>query len=297
LGGPFGASALFKTRDGTHIYLLAGRTSQYGFLIRAREEKEDDGWCSQEAFICRPRDEPAVLIATLTNHSWDPWLVAENSGDTSLVDGPVKRRRKVTDEQNLARGTDRDRLTISCEAVNRAPDVVLGVTVRELDQLLDGYRAALSEIEDTLTAWVVDDSEGRGMSDPKCYRVYLVNESNMLMAGLMLEMGAWATMDDETGETMTMPGPRRRHFIPPGAAVEIDSMTAYAIDFVTSYTIEFSRPLGDARQISFSFKYTWGFRDERYVPALKRKAYKQELYDPNVDWREATPKGSPMGAE
>jgi hypothetical protein len=131
----FAYRALERLKDGTHIFLIGGPRGR-GLLVERKEKGLGSGWRSRYGIIVEPDSGPVVWHMDLFIHRWDPWLHAEVSGDTSLLEAPARERRRFRDVMRRESGRRQDRLVTRVLPFDVVPRRVAGIPRDVIDGVL-----------------------------------------------------------------------------------------------------------------------------------------------------------------
>lgn len=295
LRGNYNCGPLFMTGDNTHVFIV-GSGSRHGILVETFEKSSDEPgvWTSEVVFLYEPDPPGAILCAEATSHTWDPWLAAEQTGDRSLVDGPVRKRNKVRDEETIRVASARDRLSLTCVPTNGAPDSFLGVTLDEITASVKRYGESISKaLPEGISAVVVPSDETRTsvmhvykngdetqteVEIPDHFGIHLVNDTPYLLPCVTIEATGFGTVE---GQHWQRPTTSLRCVIGPRGSVQIDTLDVGDMDFMNWYYISIEPPHVERRTFEAVVRGDY-LKDEYFqeIRQLKKRAYRLPMRSP-----------------
>ncbi len=129
---------LERTADRSVVFLIGGSRGS-GILVQSAEKAEGDRWVRRWGFRYEPADLGVVVHMELVANRWDPWLHAQITGDSSIVDGPVGRRRRLTDERDEEIGREHDQYRMTVLSGESSPRVLCGLPMEEIEAILESH--------------------------------------------------------------------------------------------------------------------------------------------------------------
>lgn len=156
LGEEVSYAALERTRNGSHVFLMQGPQNQ-GFLVEAKERAEDDEWVWETGFRCEPQGIATLLHLEFVAYRWDPWLHAEETGDSTLLNESIARRSATRNRLNAEIGPRKDRLQMWFLPREDAPDAIAGMPRAELEAIKKKHGVA-----ERIHFTVAPEQEGNG---------------------------------------------------------------------------------------------------------------------------------------
>ena len=149
---------LARTRDGRHVFHIQGCRA-WGTLVEVQEQPAGEVFVHEVGFRCDFPEFRGIVQMELVVHGWDPWLHAETTGDRSVLEAPVSRRRRITDQKRREIGAAMDRLSLQFVPLEVAPRELAGLPIAAVNAARREHEAR--EERRRLKAVVAETDDGR----------------------------------------------------------------------------------------------------------------------------------------